>query len=92
MVRAVGKGAMDQAQYEVVELEARRVKIAEGRVCVPLYFLTECRSPFERVRLTGVRLTRSCPVCHKRLGTSVIAIHNPRCALLLSCGKRDETL
>ncbi|GAA6017561.1 hypothetical protein JCM8202_000334 [Rhodotorula sphaerocarpa] len=51
MVRAVGKGAMDQAQYEVVELEARRVKIAEGRVC---------------------------PVCHKRLGTSVIAIHNPR--------------
>ncbi|GAA5987416.1 hypothetical protein JCM10908_001946 [Rhodotorula pacifica] len=51
MVRAVGKSAVEKAEREVVDLEERRVKITEGRLC---------------------------PVCHKRIGTSVIAIHNPR--------------
>lgn len=35
MVRAVGKSAVDQAEGEVVDLEERRVKITEGRLCVP---------------------------------------------------------
>lgn len=42
MVRAVGKSAVDKAEWEVVDLEERRVKITEGRLCVPpadLYFL-----------------------------------------------------
>lgn len=40
----------DQVERELVDLEGRRVKITDGRLC---------------------------PQCHKRLGNSVIAIHNP---------------
>ncbi|BGP49482.1 Vacuolar morphoproteinsis protein 6 [Rhodotorula kratochvilovae] len=50
MVKALGRSWLDQQEREVVDLEERRVKITEGRVC---------------------------PVCHKRIGNSVIAIHNP---------------
>ncbi|GAA5922564.1 hypothetical protein JCM1841_006202 [Sporobolomyces salmonicolor] len=50
MVAAVGRSWIDQKERELVDLEERRVKITEGRVC---------------------------PVCHKRIGNSVIAIHNP---------------
>lgn len=31
--------------------------------------------------LTRTDLVRSCSVCHKRVGNSVIAIHNPQCVL-----------
>ncbi|CEQ42822.1 SPOSA6832_04686 [Sporobolomyces salmonicolor] len=51
MVAAVGRSWIDQKERELVDLEERRVKITEGRVC---------------------------PVCHKRIGNSVIAIHNPQ--------------
>ncbi|GAA5871131.1 hypothetical protein JCM1840_007600 [Sporobolomyces johnsonii] len=50
MVAAIGRSWVDQKEREVVDLEERRVKITDGRVC---------------------------PVCHKRIGNSVIAIHNP---------------
>ncbi|GJN90166.1 hypothetical protein Rhopal_003165-T1 [Rhodotorula paludigena] len=50
MVKAIGRSWLDQNEREVVDLEERRVKVTEGRVC---------------------------PVCHKRIGNSVIAIHNP---------------
>ncbi|GAA6050759.1 hypothetical protein JCM3770_006612 [Rhodotorula araucariae] len=50
MVKALRRSWLDQQEREVVDLEERRVKITEGRVC---------------------------PVCHKRIGNSVIAIHNP---------------
>ncbi|GAA5999473.1 Vam6p [Rhodotorula paludigena] len=50
MVKAMGRCWLDQNEREVVDLEERRVKVTEGRVC---------------------------PVCHKRIGNSVIAIHNP---------------
>ncbi|GAA5966350.1 hypothetical protein JCM21900_005140 [Sporobolomyces salmonicolor] len=50
MVAAVGRSWIDQKERELVDLEERRVKITDGRVC---------------------------PVCHKRIGNSVIAIHNP---------------
>ncbi|BGP41330.1 Vacuolar morphoproteinsis protein 6 [Rhodotorula kratochvilovae] len=50
MVKALGRSWLDQQERAVVDLEERRVKITEGRVC---------------------------PVCHKRIGNSVIAIHNP---------------
>lgn len=40
MVRAVGKSAVDQAEGEVVNLEERRVKITEGRLCVPVLSLS----------------------------------------------------
>lgn len=51
LVRAVRQSQMDDAARRVVDLEERRVKVTDGRVC---------------------------PVCHKRLGNSVIAIHSPR--------------
>lgn len=51
MVKAIGRSAMDDAERNVINLEERRVKITETRVC---------------------------PLCHKRLGNSVIAIHSPR--------------
>ncbi|KAJ8293712.1 Vam6/Vps39-like protein [Rhodotorula toruloides] len=51
MVKAIGRSWVDQADREIVDLEERRVKVTEGRVC---------------------------PVCHKRIGNSVIAIHNPQ--------------
>jgi hypothetical protein len=38
MVRGVGKSAVDQAEGEVVDLEERRVKITEGRLCVSILF------------------------------------------------------
>ncbi|KAM0791703.1 hypothetical protein ACM66B_003975 [Microbotryomycetes sp. NB124-2] len=51
MLQSVEKSRLEQSKVELVQLESRRVKITETRVC---------------------------PVCHKRLGNSVIAIHNPR--------------
>ncbi|GAA5915260.1 hypothetical protein JCM8208_004517 [Rhodotorula glutinis] len=50
MIKAIGRSLLDQQEVEIVDLEERRVKITDGRVC---------------------------PVCHKRVGNSVIAIHNP---------------
>ncbi|GAA5982475.1 hypothetical protein JCM5350_000425 [Sporobolomyces pararoseus] len=50
MVKNVGRSWVDQNEREIVDLEERRVKISESRVC---------------------------PQCYKRIGNSVIAIHNP---------------
>ncbi|GAA5860999.1 hypothetical protein JCM5353_003083 [Sporobolomyces roseus] len=50
MVKNVARSWVDQAEGELVDLEERRVKISESRVC---------------------------PQCYKRIGNSVIAIHNP---------------
>ncbi|GAA6062923.1 hypothetical protein JCM10212_007154 [Sporobolomyces blumeae] len=50
VVKNVGKSAIERGERELVDLQERRVKITESRVC---------------------------PYCHKRLGNSVIAIHNP---------------
>lgn len=58
MVKSVGKAQVEDLEREVVQLEERKVKITEGRVC---------------------------PVCSKRLGNSVIAIHSPRYVVLLCC-------
>ncbi|GAA5946072.1 hypothetical protein JCM3775_007212 [Rhodotorula graminis] len=50
MVKAIGRSLLDQQEVKIVDLEERRVKITDGRIC---------------------------PVCHKRVGNSVIAIHSP---------------
>ncbi|GAA6019853.1 hypothetical protein JCM11491_004841 [Sporobolomyces phaffii] len=50
MVKNVARSWVDQTERDLVDLEERRVKITESRVC---------------------------PQCYKRIGNSVIAIHNP---------------
>lgn len=60
--RGVAKSELEGLEREKVELEERRVKIAEARVC---------------------------GVCGKRLGNSVIAIHNPRWVRMLSYPRLD---
>ncbi|GAA5895940.1 Vam6p [Sporobolomyces salmoneus] len=50
MVKNVGRSWVEQNERDLVDLEERRVKISDSRVC---------------------------PQCYKRIGNSVIAIHNP---------------
>jgi hypothetical protein len=72
MVKGVEKSWQEEKEWRVVELEERRVKISEGRVYV--FF----PSLFCLMRI-GAPLSHRCPVCHKRIGNSVVAIHNPQC-------------
>lgn len=51
VVREVRKGWSEQVGRKLMNLQNRRVRITDGRIC---------------------------PQCHKRLGTSVIAVHAPR--------------
>lgn len=50
VVKKVRTARMDQVNQSLVDLENRRVKVTDARLC---------------------------PVCHKRIGNSVIAIHTP---------------
>lgn len=64
MVRAVGKSAVDQAEGEVVDLEERRVKITEGRLCVTLFScLTGSHKGTESRSVCGRGLTCARPLC-----------------------------
>lgn len=51
MVKAIGRSWVDQADREVVDLEERRVKVTEGRVCVRPRFRRRRKHP----RLTSLR-------------------------------------
>lgn len=87
MVKNVGRSWVDQNERDLVDLEERRVKISESRVYVPvvcfcprdLYTISDSVCPPR-----GLPSDR-CPQCYKRIGNSVIAIHNPQYVYSLCC-------
>jgi hypothetical protein len=54
-------------------LETRRVRVTDSRMYVQSFFIL-----FVRMLSDDDDFVQSCPQCHKRLGTSVIAVHAPR--------------
>lgn len=70
VVREVNKTRSEQIARKLMILESRRVKVTDSRmyafVCA-LSLLTIDHAAYPR-----------CPQCHKRLGSSVIAVHAPR--------------
>ena len=71
VVREVNKARSEQVARKLMILESRRVKVTDSRMYAFirfLFWLTVNHMMYSR-----------CPQCHKRLGSSVIAVHAPRC-------------
>lgn len=70
VVREIRRARNDQVGRKLMVLEGRRVKVTDSRMFV--FCFCNLRISF----LTYLPLR--CPQCHKRIGTSVIAVHSPR--------------
>jgi Vam6/Vps39-like protein vacuolar protein sorting-associated protein 39 len=71
VVREVSLARKEDMERQLMKLESRRVKVTDSRMYVwvldLLIWILTCKN-------SNVR----CPLCHKRLGNSVIAVHAPR--------------